>query len=198
MYIRQLAAGAPYVTMALVQVPRRAPRDLHDKGVCVPQVFSTSASVDVEVLPLDFSALATVLPSVYTAGQIKSRATVTVRGPAMLVVTDRGWTSLKTASLFTLSAVNLALHDATAKRAFHTKRAGQRGKRGDSRGGSRHDAGRSEYSLLTALTQYMAYLFEAPIGPIYYSLPSKNACVINVVAFYRGTAAFRRQAGRAR
>jgi hypothetical protein len=96
MYIRQLAAGAPYVTTALVQVPLDArPGTYTIKASAYSLLFSTSASVDVEVFPLDFSALAIVLPSVYIAGQPvympvrvvnptadQVKATVTVRGPA--------------------------------------------------------------------------------------------------------------------
>lgn len=96
-HVKQLAAGVPFVTTALVQVPLDArPGTYTIKASAYSLVFSTSASVDVEVFPLDFSALVVVPPSVYIAGQPvylpvrvvnptadQVKATVTVRGPAV-------------------------------------------------------------------------------------------------------------------
>ena len=68
--IQQLSAGVPYTAVAAVQVPLDArPGYYRIRAVAYTFLRSAEATLDVEVLPFDFSALAVARPSAYVAGQ---------------------------------------------------------------------------------------------------------------------------------
>jgi hypothetical protein len=68
--IQQLSAGVPYTAVAAVQVPLDArPGYYRIRAVAYTLLRSAEATLDVEVLPFDFSSLAVARPSAYVAGQ---------------------------------------------------------------------------------------------------------------------------------
>ena len=68
--IQQLSAGVPYTAVAAVQVPLDArPGYYRIRAVAYTFLRSAEATLDVEVLPFDFSSLAVARPSAYVAGQ---------------------------------------------------------------------------------------------------------------------------------
>jgi hypothetical protein len=68
--IQQLSAGVPYTAVAAVQVSLDArPGYYRIRVVAYTLHRSAEATLDVEVLPFDFSALAVTRPSAYVAGQ---------------------------------------------------------------------------------------------------------------------------------
>lgn len=68
--IQQLSAGVPYTAVAVVQVPLDArPGHYTIKVVAYTLFRSAEATLDLEVLPFDFSALAVARPSAYVVGQ---------------------------------------------------------------------------------------------------------------------------------
>lgn len=68
--IQQLSAGVPYTAVAAVQVPLDArPGYYRIRAVAYTFLRSAEATLDVEVLPFDFSALTVARPSAYVAGQ---------------------------------------------------------------------------------------------------------------------------------
>jgi hypothetical protein len=68
--IQQLSAGVPYTAVAAVQVPLDArPGYYRIRVVAYTLLRSAEATLDVEVLPFDFSSLAVARPSAYVAGQ---------------------------------------------------------------------------------------------------------------------------------